>query len=232
METTLSQLFPPRRRLYLMRHGDVAYFVDGRPVPPDGVDLTEEGRRQAEATGLALADVPFDRAVSTGLPRTEQTIRLVLGGRDLAVEQIPALQEIRGGRNEDLVATGRAQELFINAFTGPITREDRFLAGESFGDFQDRVLPAFRALLADTSWRNLLLVAHGATNRVLLCDLIGVGLAGVGHFEQDPTCVNIVDFGERNYPIVRLVNWTVYNGPKAGDTLTTMERFFLRAQGL
>lgn len=232
METPQTQFFPPRRRLYLLRHGDVAYFVNGRPVPPDGVALTEEGRRQAEATALALADVPFDRAVATGLPRTEQTIRLVLGGRALAVEQIPALQEIRGGSNADLIATGRAQELFIHAFTGPLTREDRFLAGESFGAFQDRVLPAFRALLADTSWHTMLLVAHGATNRVILCDLIGLGLAGLGHFEQDPACVNIIDFGEQNYPIVRLINHTVYNGIKAGDTLTTMERFFLRAQGL
>ncbi|GAB4208739.1 MAG: histidine phosphatase family protein [Roseiflexaceae bacterium] len=232
METPHTQFFPPRRRLYLLRHGDVAYYVDGRPVPPDGVDLTEEGRRQAEATGLALADVPFDRAVSTGLPRTDQTIRLVLGERDLAVEQIPELREIRGGRNEDLIATGRAQELFINALIGPLTREDRFLAGESFGDFQDRVLPAFRALLADPSWHNLLLVAHGATNRVILCDLIGLSIAGIGHFEQDPTCVNIIDFDAHGYPIVRLINYTVYNGIKAGDTLTTMERFFLRAQGL
>ena len=31
-----------RRRVYLMRHGDVAYFdADGRPVPPDDVPLTE-----------------------------------------------------------------------------------------------------------------------------------------------------------------------------------------------
>jgi broad specificity phosphatase PhoE len=33
-----------RRRIYLMRHAQVAYFEDGRPLRPDLVPLTEEGR--------------------------------------------------------------------------------------------------------------------------------------------------------------------------------------------
>ena len=37
-----------RRRLYLMRHGDVSYFDDdGHPHRPDDVGLTEDGERQA-----------------------------------------------------------------------------------------------------------------------------------------------------------------------------------------
>ena len=39
-----------RRRLYLMRHADVAYFrEDGTPVRPEEVPLTAAGREQAEA---------------------------------------------------------------------------------------------------------------------------------------------------------------------------------------
>ena len=51
-----------RRRIYLMRHGDVAYFdLRGKPVPPDEVPLTDEGRKQARAAGTALSRVKFDR---------------------------------------------------------------------------------------------------------------------------------------------------------------------------
>jgi broad specificity phosphatase PhoE len=40
-----------RRRIYLMRHAEVAYFeVDGRPLRPEGVPLTREGENQARAT--------------------------------------------------------------------------------------------------------------------------------------------------------------------------------------
>ena len=38
-----------RRRIYLMRHARVAYFEDGRPLRPDLVSLTDEGRDQARA---------------------------------------------------------------------------------------------------------------------------------------------------------------------------------------
>src|SRR5262249_15014589 len=59
-----------RRRIYLVRHADVSYFDgDGRPVRPDTVPLNPEGRRQAEALARELAAVPFDRAVSSDLPR-------------------------------------------------------------------------------------------------------------------------------------------------------------------
>ena len=46
---------PPRRRLYLMRHGAVDYFLpDGTPLPPHEVPLNAAGRAQADAAG-ALA---------------------------------------------------------------------------------------------------------------------------------------------------------------------------------
>jgi hypothetical protein len=54
----------PRRRVYLMRHGEVDYFDgQGRPYRPEGVPLNAEGRAQAEAAARALAGVPLDRAV-------------------------------------------------------------------------------------------------------------------------------------------------------------------------
>ena len=65
--------FPTRRRLYLIRHGEVSYFEQGRPAPPEGVHLNEQGRAQAAAAAHALADVAFDRAAASGLPRTLET---------------------------------------------------------------------------------------------------------------------------------------------------------------
>jgi broad specificity phosphatase PhoE len=45
-----------RRRIYLLRHAEVAYFdEDGQPVAPDEVPLTPAGRHQAERAGAALA---------------------------------------------------------------------------------------------------------------------------------------------------------------------------------
>src|SRR5262245_43130086 len=49
-EATEKPNWPSRRRLYLMRHGDVSYFdAEGRPVRPDSVPLNENGLQQADA---------------------------------------------------------------------------------------------------------------------------------------------------------------------------------------
>ena len=80
-----------RRRLYLMRHGAVSYFrPDGKPVQQDEVALNDEGRMQAAATRDLLADVRFDRVLSSGLPRTVETAEIV--ARSHEVEEWPDLR--------------------------------------------------------------------------------------------------------------------------------------------
>jgi broad specificity phosphatase PhoE len=220
------QRFPARRRVYLLRHGDVSYFPDGRPVPPEGVPLNDNGRAQAHAAARALAEVPFDRAISTGLPRTDETAAIVVGDRGLAIAVEPALREIRSGRLADIPPEALSST-FAQALARPLAAGDQFLGGETFGALQARVLPAFRALVADRSWQRLLIVAHGAVNRTILAEVLGIGLESFGHLEQDPACINIFDLDERGYGIVRLLNYTPYNYVKTGIELTTMERYFL-----
>ena len=218
--------FPTRRRLYLMRHGEVNYFEQGRPAPPEGVHLNEQGHAQAAAAALALADISFDRVVTSGLPRTLETAAIVLGERALTVEIVPELREIRGGRLADIPAH-ELRRTFVDAMTRRLSAADTFLLGESFGDFRGRVLPAFHVLIADTSWSAMLLVAHGAVNRVILADVLDLDLHGIGHIEQDAGCINLLDFDEPGYGIARLINYTPYNPLKLGLALTTMEQYFL-----
>src|SRR6266508_4067617 len=106
MQPDASELWQPtpRRRVYLMRHADVEYFEAGRPVHPDHVPLTPRGREQAAAAALALAGIPLDRAITSGLPRTVQTTEHVLAGRGLPVESDARWREIETGKLGDISA--------------------------------------------------------------------------------------------------------------------------------
>ena len=111
-----------RRRLYLMRHGSVDYFLpDGTPVAPDSVPLNAEGERQADAAGQLFAQcgVRFDRVLVSGLPRTVQTAQRVLSasGQALTLDHEAALQEIRGGRLAD-IPPDQVEQAFLGAFQG------------------------------------------------------------------------------------------------------------------
>jgi probable phosphoglycerate mutase len=217
---------PPRRRIYLLRHAEVRYVdASGRPVRPDSVSLTEQGRRQAEATARVLSAVALDRAISSGLPRTVETAGIVLEGRGLDVETREALQEIRPGRL-DAIPPEAFESEFLGALRGPHGPEDRFLGGETWGALQGRVLPCVRALLAEPGWSHLLVVAHGGVNRVILLDALCGGLPGLGRLEQDPAAINILDVEADGALMVRLLNHTPYDETKADLRETTMERLY------
>ena len=84
-----------RRRIYLMRHGRVAYFDQGRPLPPDDVPLTPQGREEVGAAAAVLDGIAFDRVITSGLPRTVETARIVAPGAE--IESWPELREIESG---------------------------------------------------------------------------------------------------------------------------------------
>jgi broad specificity phosphatase PhoE len=209
-----------RRRVYLMRHGDVAYFdADGQPLPPDDVPLTEAGRAQARAAAAALAGEQLDRVVTSGLRRTVETAALVAPG--IQPETVPELRELRGGRLEDLAAD-HVEEAFVGFFHGAVPESRRFLGGELIGELLDRVNPAFDALVADTSWDTLLLVLHGGVNRAILSRALTGERVLLGGFEQAPGCVNVLDLAPGGW-IVRAVNAAPSDPVHRAGRETTME---------
>jgi phosphoserine phosphatase len=221
----------PRRRVYLMRHGEVDYFdANGRPFPPHSVPLNAEGREQAQAAARALAPIPLDRVLTSGLRRTVETATLTVEGRGLALEERSELREIEPGRLRDL-APGAAERAFLGALSENLGADDRFLGGETFGALADRVWPCFQGILADATWQHLLIVAHGVVNRVLLCRLLGSGVSGLGALEQDAGCINVLDIDSAGRCLVRLVNHTPANALKIGMGLSTMERLYAQYLG-
>jgi probable phosphoglycerate mutase len=216
-----------RRRIYLLRHGEVSYFDgQGRPFRPETVPLNDEGRRQAEDAGRVLAAAPLDRAVASDLVRSTETAQLVIAGRPLRLETWTEFREIQPGRLADIPADS-VEQAFLHAFSGGI-RDTRFLGGETFGSLADRVLTALTTLLADPAWQHLLVVAHGGVNRTILAHALGLELQLLGAIEQDPGCINILDVDSAGRWLIRLVNFTPYNAAKMGMELTTMEQLFLK----
>jgi broad specificity phosphatase PhoE len=211
-----------RRRLYLMRHGAVSYFgEDGRPVRPDDIGLNDDGLRQALAARELLADVEFDRVLTSGLPRTVETARVV--APDAELEEWPDLQELRGAQLSSIPAD-RLEVEFVHAFRGVVPNEKRFLGGETIGELFDRVLPALDRILGDASWDTLLAVLHGAVNRAILSYALTGERMFLGHFEQAAGCLNVLDVGDEW--IVRAVNVAPWDLLHTSTRLTTMEGYW------
>jgi probable phosphoglycerate mutase len=214
-----------RRRIYLLRHGQVAYFVDGRPVRPDEVHLTEEGRRESEQARAALAGIAFDRVITSGLPRADETARIVAPGTE--PESWPELRELEPGRLADLPD---AEAAFTRAFTGLLPEDTPFLGGETIGSLLDRAVPALQRLAGEPGWDVALVVAHGGTIRALLSHALVGGRAFLGNFELAPASISILDVGEDW--IVRAVNVTPYDLAHTRTRLRTMEELWAQYRSM
>ncbi|MDZ7858569.1 histidine phosphatase family protein [Sphaerotilus sp.] len=227
----MTQTLPARRRLYLMRHGSVDYFLDdGTPVPPDTVPLNATGRAQADAAGalFAASAVTFDRVLVSGLPRTLETAQRVLAAASsaTAIETEPALQEIRPGRLSDL-PRDQVRTAFLGAFEGGTSQADveshRFLGGESVGELLDRSLPAWAQFLMRDDWDCALVVLHGGVNRALLSSALAGTRAFFGRIEQAPACINVLDIGA-DHVVVRAMNLSPSQWLHHRERQTTMEK--------
>ena len=211
-----------RRRIYLMRHAEVAYFVDGRPVRPDTVPLTEEGREQARAAADALGGISFDRVITSGLPRTEETARIVAPGSE--PEAWRELREIEAGTLVADAPEDAIEAAFIGFFKDVVPEETPFLGGETVGSLLDRVIPEVDRLLADPDWDVVLAVLHGGVNRAILSYALTRGRLYLGNFEQAPACINVLDVGDDW--VVRGVNLAPYDLPHLRGRTTTMEELW------
>jgi broad specificity phosphatase PhoE len=215
-----------RRRIYLMRHAQVAYFEDAEPVRPDLVPLTAVGRDQAQAAAAFLEGIRFDRVLTSGLPRTLETARIVAPHDE--PESWPELREIEPGRLADIPEED-LERTFVEAWHDVVPEEARFLGGETIGSLLDRVLPAVERLLADDEWDVVLAVLHGGVNRAIISYALTGKRALLGNLEQAPGCINVLDVGHDW--VVRAVNVSPTDPTHLGGRLRTMEELWAEFRG-
>ncbi|MBU2952913.1 histidine phosphatase family protein [Marinobacter sp. F3R08] len=221
---------PKRRRLYLIRHGDVRYFDNaGKPVDPRSVSLSPEGREQVTALREVFSGIQVDRAVSSDYPRACETLSLVLSQppRCGKSESVDALREVRSGRLRNIPHDAYEQEV-ADAYRWALSPDSEFLRGESWEFFGERIIGWFQAFLGESDWHDAVIVSHDAVNRILMSWLLNGDKTLLPSLEQDPACLNIVDLDYRDDGTVgaaylRLLNFTAYNPVKVGDRVTVME---------
>ncbi|NRA28999.1 MAG: histidine phosphatase family protein [Parvularculaceae bacterium] len=226
-----------RRRLYLLRHGHVNYFAPGI-TDFTQVPLTDDGRAQAQSAGRALASVDFDAAFFSGLPRTQETLSLVLAenASDPQPEGIAGFAELRGGHVEVETPEELAARLAFSFDDAHLPGASFLPDGELFADAEARSVAALDEILFRRSWRRAVLVAHEGINRILLAHLTGGGLKAVSHFEQDLCGINVLDFDivprlhgqglEVARVILKAVNVTAHDPVKQSLERTSLEHMF------
>ena len=183
-------------RLYLVRHGATQLSAEDRFSRDVGVDLSAEGRSQAERLAERLRDASIDAVYCSPLTRAVETARIVAASGGLEPTLVDGLREIRHGRWEGL-ARRDVEARFASEYAA--WEEDPFTfapeGGESGVSVLARALPALREIIVRHAGQRVLAVSHKATIRLVLSSLLGFDARGYrDRLDQAPACLNVIDF--------------------------------------
>lgn len=161
--------------IYLVRHGSVVGAETRRFIGHLDVPLSPLGERQITAIAARLAACPLDAIYSSDLLRTRRSAELIAAPHGLVPIERAALREFAMGRWEGLTGE-EIRALDADAHTAWMAdiAGYQFPEGEGLAQLSARAWPAFEEIVRAHAGGAVAVVAHGGTNRVLLCHALGV----------------------------------------------------------
>jgi len=194
-----------KTRIHLIRHGEVenAHRYNGHR----DVGLTPRGVEQYHQLKPRLDADRISACYTSDLCRTVRGGEIL--GPYLGVEpvKVPALRELNCGAWQGM-SLAEVQEQRPEEWAARLADLVSFRApnGESVGDLAARVLPAIHEIVKRHRGEEVLVVAHGGVNRVILMDALGAPLRSLFSVEQSYCCLNVIDYYADGNRVVTLVN--------------------------
>lgn len=209
-------------RLLLIRHGQTSSNIGHKldtAVP--GADLSELGRRQAEAIPSALAGEDIGAIYASTLVRSQQTAAPLAAALGLDVLVRPGIREIAAGELEMRSDEESIQRYVDVVFGWPADLDSRVPGGESgtevLARYDDAVAEAARSGVDTVAF-----VSHGAVIRVW----VGIRSTNVDSvYAMEHWLMNTAMVALEGSPADgwTMVQWTEYplGGPELADPTHT-----------
>ncbi|MDZ8259638.1 histidine phosphatase family protein [Nostoc sp. ChiQUE01b] len=218
---TLPSLRPDHQgvRLLLVRHGETDWNRQTRFQGQIDVPLNDNGRQQSQKASEFLQEVAIDNACSSTMLRPKETAEIILKQHpNVKLELQDGLREISHGLWEGKLETEIEQE-----FPGELQRwrliptQVQMPEGENLQQVWERSVAAWQSILQTASnnqFKTVLVVAHDATNKTLLCHILGLSLENFWSFRQGNGAVSVIDYpaGIDGLPVLQAMNITYHFG--------------------
>ncbi len=200
-------------RIILVRHGETTWNIEGRYQGQEDTPLSERGLQQGHLLAEGLRNIPIDFAISSPLQRSYQTCKFCAELHGLEVNTDDRLLEINHGSWEGVLAQD-IQNQYPVEFTLWHSQPEKVQmpgGGESLEDVRKRVRAAFDEYAAQYDGKTILVAAHDAVNKAIICDLLGLGMERFWQIKQDNTCINVLEYNDGVWRVV-LLNSTNHMG--------------------
>ena len=200
-------------KVIFIRHGQTEWNVTGRYQGQSDVQLTAEGRRQAEQLAADFPVDMVDAVYASDLQRAMVTAETIAQKFGLPVQAEPAFREVSFGKWEGLTyqqIVAEWEEGMTNFLQHPDILE--IPGGETFPAVQKRATDKLQELVKKHDGQTIVVVAHGAVLRTMLTAALHMPLQYLWSIRQFNTAVNIVRYDEGANATVELLNSTAHLG--------------------
>src|SRR5438132_6390002 len=197
-------------RVFTVRHGATVLSAEDRFAGATDVALSDEGREQTRRLAERLKHEKIMAVFASPLGRTVETASILAEPHKLEVQTRDGFREINHGRWEQMTRR-EVEEKFPDEAAewekDPYTFAP--MGGESGLAVTARALPALIELVREYPGKNILVVSHKATIRLLLSSLLGFDPRRYRDtLDQKPAALNIVDFKDATRARLTLFNDT------------------------
>ncbi len=186
---------PPQAptRLVLVRHAVTAHTGGKLSGRMPGIDLTDEGRSQAEAAAGRLAEAPISAVYASPIERTVQTAQAIAARHGLEVETLDGVIEAEYGdwTDQTLQDLAKTDEWKVVQRT---PSRARFPNGESLLEMQTRMVIALDQVAARHRHETVVVVSHADPIKAAVAHYTGMHL---DHFQRiviSPASVTVFEF--------------------------------------
>ena len=185
-------------KIVFVRHGElegenasVLHDVD------DLVSLSEKGRNTMVSASTALKSMEIGTIVSSLEIRTRESAEIIARELSLSVRYTDELQGRKWG---DFAGKSWYE---VSKFLSAKTLEERYkfipLQGESWEQFELRILKVVEAIAKDTTGKNVCIISHGSVIRVLLPKIFGVPVEESLKMYPEYGSIRSVEYNGQNY---------------------------------
>jgi probable phosphomutase (TIGR03848 family) len=193
---------PKPTTLVLVRHAvteQTGPMLTGRTP---GVDLSDDGRKQAAALAERLADLPVAAVYASPIERTAQTAAAVAERHGLAVHSLAGALEAdygewTGGKLADLAKT----DLWKTVQRAP--SRARFPGGESMTEMQARIVGCLEAVVADHPGDIVVVVSHADPIKAAIAHYTGLHLDQFQRIVVSPASVTAFQLSAHGAALVK-----------------------------
>ncbi len=194
--------------IFLLRHGQTVNTLDGkfRYNGHIDVDVTDESLETMKSIAQQLDAHAITHIYSSDLRRSQAGAVMIANKLKLPQTSLPAFKEIKMGCWEGLTydeVKEQYPEQIKKKFTDFINY--RIPGGETIPEVQNRVFKQLDELLQNHSGEQLVIVAHGGINMLIICQALQMAATDIFRLKQDFCCVNHLDY-YHDFVQVNLVN--------------------------